>query len=336
MIQFISLLPLVIAYICLSCAQGSALCSEIAKANSEADSNFFLENVPEGSSLYRALYGRSLMSGWEVAVDTQKGKHLILRAAAELNPYAQFFLCEEWLNTDLSSAMPVNCQLAFSELQQPIYQQGPHYPLTQYALGHYYKYGVIVEKNLDLAKSHFKKSFDANYTPAVLPLAYIELEANNLIKATYYLEVAANYDLSEAQLLLGLFSQYYYEKPHYTMVLHWYLAAASQNKTEAFLQLAKMHYLGLGVEQDYKLALDWYLKAAANDDRYAYWNLGMIYLKGQGVDKDLVRAKKYLLLAKDFPEAEYLHEYRIQATPEERQRLNSIGVSLKNTVKSAK
>jgi len=63
----------------------------------------------------------------------------------------------------------------------------------------------------------------------------------------------------------------------------------------AWLGLARLHFLGKGVPQDYDEAFRCYAVVAEDgDDPMAWLMMGRMYLEGKGVKKNLLRAREYL------------------------------------------
>ena len=55
-------------------------------------------------------------------------------------------------------------------------------------------------------------------------------------------------------------------------------------------RIGKMHYYGLGTQQDYEKAFEWFLKSAQEGNRFSQYSLGNLYYYGNGTDKDLSQA----------------------------------------------
>ncbi|MBF0340482.1 MAG: SEL1-like repeat protein [Magnetococcales bacterium] len=65
-----------------------------------------------------------------------------------------------------------------------------------------------------------------------------------------------------------------------------YLPAARQGDRVAQINLAAIHFYGLGTPRDVAQALHWYRQAASQGDPLAQFRLGVLYLEGQGVAAD--------------------------------------------------
>ncbi len=64
-----------------------------------------------------------------------------------------------------------------------------------------------------------------------------------------------------------------------------------------FVQMGKLHRIGLGVEKDMGKAAEWFAKAAALGDAEGLYHLGVLYSLGDGVDKDEEAAVSLFLRA---------------------------------------
>lgn len=88
-----------------------------------------------------------------------------------------------------------------------------------------------------------------------------------------------------------------YKRGDFTAALPMLRTLADKGIAEAQYQLGYMHYIGLGVPQDYATAAEWYEAAAQRGFAQAQHDLGVMYLDGQGVPQDYIQAHMWLNLA---------------------------------------
>lgn len=61
-------------------------------------------------------------------------------------------------------------------------------------------------------------------------------------------------------------------------------------RSYVWYRIGKMHYYGLGTEQNYEKAFEWFLKSAQESNRFAQFSLANLYYYGNGVEKNLKEA----------------------------------------------
>jgi hypothetical protein len=91
----------------------------------------------------------------------------------------------------------------------------------------------------------------------------------------------------------------------------WLLRAAELDYAAAQAKLGFMYTDGLGVRQDFGQAFEWYSKAAKGGNVDGLYNLGIFYYYGWGVERDATRAAQYLAAASalgDAPAEEALQQ----------------------------
>lgn len=76
----------------------------------------------------------------------------------------------------------------------------------------------------------------------------------------------------------------------YSLAGEYYGEEADQGNPRALNALANLHYLGLGVEQDFEKAAELYMAAASKGFAPAQVNLGNLFSQGLGVRQDPMRA----------------------------------------------
>ncbi|MCA2969795.1 MAG: tetratricopeptide repeat protein [Pseudomonadota bacterium] len=83
----------------------------------------------------------------------------------------------------------------------------------------------------------------------------------------------------------------------YEKALFYYRRAVETvGATEAWLALARLFYLGKGVQRNEKIAFDYYLRIVEDvDNPIAHLMLGKMYLDGEGVKTDIAKAKSHLV-----------------------------------------
>jgi len=83
----------------------------------------------------------------------------------------------------------------------------------------------------------------------------------------------------------------------YRQAYDWLLKAAELDHAAAQAKLGFMFTDGLAVRQDFNRAFEWYSKAARGGDVDGLYNLGIFYFYGWGVEQDLTMAAQYLAAA---------------------------------------
>lgn len=120
----------------------------------------------------------------------------------------------------------------------------------------------------------------------------------NLVKATQWLQYAAEQGHALAQICLG--SCYYCGQgvpQDYAEAAKWYEKAAEQGDEDAQVYLGFCYGSGRGVPRDYTKAVHWYRKAADQGYREGRLRLARCYQHGVGVEIDLAQAYAWLQLA---------------------------------------
>lgn len=134
---------------------------------------------------------------------------------------------------------------------------------AQRLLGHFYKLGIIENKNFTMAFEWYQK--------------------------------AAEQGNSYAQSILGsMYADGYGVHKDLTKALEYYQKAAKQGDSFAQTELGVIYRNGYGVQKDLTKAIEWYQKAAEQNDAQAQNNLGYLYIYGNGVPKDMDKAKYWL------------------------------------------
>lgn len=98
------------------------------------------------------------------------------------------------------------------------------------------------------------------------------------------------------------------EKGQFERAAHLLQQTSNQNDPQAMVQLANLHYLGLGVERDPAAAATLYHAAASQGLATAQLNLGHLYRQGQGVERNSERAFGWYVHA-DIAGSEYAEYY---------------------------
>lgn len=78
-----------------------------------------------------------------------------------------------------------------------------------------------------------------------------------------------------------------------------FAAPAEKGVVKAQLHLGNLHYLGLGVPQDYAKAAHWYERAARKNDARGQYNLALLHHNGFGQVQDEVNSLAWFLLANE-------------------------------------
>ena len=125
---------------------------------------------------------------------------------------------------------------------------------AQLELGHWYRWGKGVKKNLDEAVKWYSKSADRGNASAQLSLGYCYLYGEGVEK-----------DSKKA--------------------VEWFRKSANQGNAFAQLNLGLCYRNGKGVEKDPREAVKWIRKSAERGNAKAQYWLGHCYLYGEGVKR---------------------------------------------------
>lgn len=166
---------------------------------------------------------------------------------------------------------------------------------ADFALGVMSQYGILEDKNADVACQRFAQAWSKGFLDAAyrLSVCYRDKqagEADSLLRtAADAGHVAASEEVGRTCLET---------KPSDTKcALRYLTASASGGRASAKSLLGWMYAQGAGVERDTELAEKLYLEAATAGDQSARNNLGELYETGRGVKEDRVRAFEYYRLA---------------------------------------
>lgn len=134
---------------------------------------------------------------------------------------------------------------------------------SQNHIGHYYKYGLGVSKDLSEAVNWYKKAAKQG-----------NMHAQNNLGNCYYKGEGVSRDLGEA--------------------VKWYKKSAEQGHADSQYMLGICYYNGDGVSKDLPEATKWAKKSADQGNDFAQCMLGVCYYTGDGVSKDLSEAVKWV------------------------------------------
>jgi hypothetical protein len=188
-------------------------------------------------------------------------------------------------------------------LLEPLVEAGN--ATAQSQLGVLYAQGLGVEKNVDLARELFEKSYVQGDAFGAYNLAWLYATGTGVTKdcgkALEILRSPAERGNTVAQVnLASIYADgSLCTEPDLEKAVHWYTEAAKQEDPLAMHSLGAMHALGEGLEQDFDKALNWYTKAAEKGYAKSQLTLGFMYQYGQGVTPDTERAIHWYRLAAD-------------------------------------
>ncbi len=175
---------------------------------------------------------------------------------------------------------------------------------AQFNLSMMYSQGWGVDKNEAEALKWLRAAADQRHAPAQFALSSRYAAGAGVPKdareAVRLLTDAADQGLLMAQMLLGKAYEAGYpylgiEKDTSTAI-RWYRRAAEQCDP-CHYELWRIHFFGLGVDEDRAEAARHLAKAAGGGLPKAQMQLAFRYMKGEGVPKDDVRAYMWLYLA---------------------------------------
>ena len=150
-------------------------------------------------------------------------------------------------------------------------------PEAQYLLGEMYYFGYGTPMDESKAVEWYNRSAENGCPDAQYQLGYLY---ENGIEVTEDITAASEW---------------------YKKALDGYSDAASNGDVKSLYELARMYYVGAGVESDYKKAFDLYHTVAEKGYADAKYKLGEMYKYGNGVDQDFSKSEYwYVAAAVDF------------------------------------
>ena len=164
-------------------------------------------------------------------------------------------------------------------------------------LGHIYKFGIGVDKDLDKAFHFFLQGAMLEHTDSMFEVTYFlpDLDSEKKIlmleKAAVKGSAAAHYNIG---VLLGECDS---SERNYSLQIHHYKLAAARDFVPAYYNLGWIYQNGSDDVIDFQQAIFWYELAANKNHLEAINNLGEIYLLGQSGKIDKAEALKWFLLA---------------------------------------
>ncbi|SLN36113.1 SEL1-like repeat protein [Oceanibacterium hippocampi] len=132
-------------------------------------------------------------------------------------------------------------------------------PAAQRNIGHLFRLGQGVEKDLAAAASWYRQAADLGFARAQSNLAYLYLKGEGVEK-----------DEAEA--------------------LDWFVRAAQQGDVAAAYNLGRMHELGIGTSKSQPKALAWYNLAARAGDRRAIDAMSRLVVRNPDVETAAIEA----------------------------------------------
>ena len=305
-------------------ARALALCEEACARGS-----------PEG------WYGKSklLWLGYGVKEDPLQSMTLLERSAQAGLPYAQYLiacryhagekipvndqLARVWAQKGTDQA-DLDCQLLLGRLKmdgqggakdcvggirliKEVADQSVPEGATQ--LGHAYRVGDCVAKDLVAAQDWFEKAIAADYAPAENELAVMYFSGEgvpkNLVKSFDLNMKAAKQDCAPAQYNVGMaYENGYGVKQDLNEARIWYAKAVVGGNPHACNNLSLIYLRGLGCAKDENLAMSLRKQGVRNGCPMACYNLGRDYATGSnGMPKNMAEAvrlyKKSVQLVND-------------------------------------
>ena len=151
--------------------------------------------------------------------------------------------------------------------------------VAQYSLGHFYSWGIIVQKDKDEGQKWIAKALEsirnaskrgdaeATYYLAIMYDSGTGMEERDFKEAWKLYLKSAKAGYHEAQFHVGM--AYYVGSPvfkEHDVAFKWFMKAAKQGKMQAQYQVGRMLELGQGTARNLEEARYWYEKAAAQGD----------------------------------------------------------------------
>lgn len=197
----------------------------------------------------------------------------------------------------------------------------------------YYKDGMIVTKNIDLAYNYLNKAAELGSIESQILMGDFYYIKNIYDKAIYWYKIASDNGNHDAQIQMAnyyIFGEnieqnytlaykllqknkenvfamyllgYYYEhyKENLIESFIWYMKSAKKDYNKAQHKIAYLYDHGLGINHDHNQSIEWLIKAANNNYLDSQIILGKKYeigfnYKGNFIQSDK-KAKKYYKLA---------------------------------------
>lgn len=144
------------------------------------------------------------------------------------------------------------------------------YAVAQYRLGEFYRN----KEQPDFAEKWFNKAAEQKLAGGYLGLAFLARDKKNETKQEEYLTKASELGSGEAKCHLA---SNIWEKDKLTAVML-YEQAAKQGYPMAQATLARLYFLGLGVNQDWAKAFEWFEKAYQSEVKHRDGKSRMTFL----------------------------------------------------------
>lgn len=173
-----------------------------------------------------------------------------------------------------------------------------------YHLGLAYLNGDLsLEKNKKLAALYLKAGAQTDYYPAKYVLASQFIDDENFLedkfKAVEYLQPAAYYGVTDAQVKLAKILMKFSLPQYDEAAFHWILQASNHDSQAKYL-LGCCHYEGIGTKVDYSAAVQIFYELSTLGDILSEFKLGQMLYYGQGIDKNKSLGKSKILHAAKF------------------------------------
>lgn len=181
------------------------------------------------------------------------------------------------------------------EAAKAYFEACPENPYAQIELGQMYRAGILVEKDMEKARSLFQSVIDQGYAEGYYGLAKIaSSEEDYTVAIEYYekvLEGEESYYLGESANAIGfIYSSGLGVEVNYELAKEWYEKGIEVGSRTAMHNLGSLYLNGL---ENYELAIEWYEKAAAAGQEVAMNQIGYMYEKGYGVETNYELAKEW-------------------------------------------
>ncbi len=182
---------------------------------------------------------------------------------------------------------------------------------AQLELSLFYRDGVLVEQDEELAFEWCEKSAQADFLEAQSVLAEMYRDgigvAEDHKEAVKWYRKAAEREHPDAQAALGHMYEYGMGTPvDYAMAVELYTRAAENENIWAQVRIAEVYWFGDLAEQDLAEAIRWYTRAAQQGDANAQLQLALSYRFGEGVVESHEDAVSWFNIAAEqgLPEAQ--------------------------------
>lgn len=230
------------------------------------DYKIIIRNSSSGKSDAQCKLAFLYKNGIFGEVEYDKAKDLYYKAAHSGDPYAQYALGEILYNENPQESFHWCFELA---------NQG--FADAQNKIGCFYKRGIFVDKDIDMAFSWFYKAANQGQPDSQYRLGKCSRKNNSLAKRIIWNLKSSNQGNLKAKYFISLaFLNGWLVNKNIPKGLELLKKAAERGDNRSQFTLGNLYYSDLFVEEDYKKALYWFEKAADQGNSEAEFSIAQI------------------------------------------------------------